>query len=196
MFQELLKNKKFREIIDKFAKKNKAKLLDIALFGSLVRGKEKPEDIDLLLLFKDKEDLELAYSLRKGLEELGLNFSITTKTYDSLTSGNFLARESFLSEGYSLKKDRPISEEFGFRQFMLFKYELKNFSQSQRMRFQYSLYGRNKAVGMLKEFSMIKFSDQILLSPTINSEKVKEYLKSWSIKFEEMPILIPLRISP
>lgn len=195
MFQELLKNKKFQSIIAKFYKENRQEILDIVLFGSAAKGKDSPKDIDLLLLLKNKEDIELAYALKKSLAELMMDFSITTKTYSSLMMPGFLAREAFLSEGFSLISGKKIAGCLGYKNFILFKYSLKGFSNSQRMRFQYSLHGRDKRKGMLKELSLIKFSDQILLSPTENSELAKEYLLSWRIIFEEIPILIPSRLA-
>lgn len=195
MFQELLKSKKFKSIIIDFYKENKQEILDIVLFGSATRGKESPNDIDLLILFRNKEDLELAYQLKKCLAGFMVEFNITTKTYHSLMMPGFLAKESFISEGFSIIRDQQIAEGLGYQNFMLFKYHLKGFSQSQRMRFQYSLHGRNKREGMIKELSMVKFSDQILLSPLENSERAKEYLESWKIEFEEIPILIPSRLS-
>ena len=196
MFHALLKNKAFKSKIRGFFQENKADVLDIILIGSTVRGKESPQDIDILLLFKDKEDLECAYTVRKELEKLGLKktFNILTKTYRSLISETFLAKEAFLSEGYSLITNKFVSEELGYHTFILFKYELKGFTQSQRMQFQYSLYGRKNQGGMLKKLSLIKFSDMILLSPVPHAEKTKEYLLFWNIKFEEMPILLPSRI--
>src|SRR3989344_6383768 len=194
MFQELLKNKTFKSKVKHFFEKNEAEILDIILFGSVVKGKDRPKDIDIILLFKNKEKIEIAYLLRKELKEFKEDINVITKNYNSLMSENFIAKESFLSEGYSLINNKFISEEFGYTNFMLFKYELIGFSQSKRMRFQYSLYGRNKAIGMIKELSLIKFSDSILLSYIENSEKTKEYLNSWNIKFEEIPILIPNRL--
>jgi len=194
MFQKLLKNKIFISKIKNFYKENKKEVLDIILFGSTVRGKEKPNDIDLLILFRNKEDLDVSYKLKKNLDILSLNINIIIKTYDSLFAENFIARESFLSEGYSLLKKRFVAELLGYSSFILFKYELTGFNQSQRMRFQYSLYGRNKSLGMLKELSLIKFSDSILLSPVENSERTKDYLNQWNIKFTDIPILLPSRL--
>src|SRR3989344_3115304 len=194
MFQKLLKNKIFISKIKNFYKENKKEVLDIILFGSTVRGKEKPNDIDLVILFRNKEDLDVSYKLKKNLDILSLNINIIIKTYDSLFAENFIARESFLSEGYSLLKKRFVAELLGYSSFILFKYELTGFNQSQRMRFQYSLYGRNKSLGMLKELSLIKFSDSILLSPVENSERTKDYLNQWNIKFTDIPILLPSRL--
>ena len=63
------------------------------------------------------------------------------------------------------------------------------------MRFYYSLYGRNKNDGgILKDLNVLKFSDTILLCPIQNTEKMKEYLDYWKIKYIEFPIMMPDRL--
>lgn len=87
MSRDLLKNNKFSSSIKNFYKENKNKILDILLFGSAVKGKEKPTDIDLLIIYKiEKEDSETSHDLRVLLEKQGFIVSITSKTYTSLYS--------------------------------------------------------------------------------------------------------------
>lgn len=191
MLPELLKDKEFNSIIIKFYRKRKASLLDIVLFGSVARGKEKPGDIDILLLFKEKEDIDLAYELRKKLESLNYHVQITTKTYGGLFERNFKARASFLSEGYSFVRKQPISLSLGYANRAMFKYSLKGFSQSRRMQFQYALYGRNKKSGIANELKLNKFADGIFLCPMENSERLKAFMEQWGLKFETYPLLIP-----
>ena len=87
-----------------------------------------------------------------------------------------------------------LFEGLGYLSFNLFKYELKQFNKSERMRFYYSLYGRNNEKGMLKMLDSIKFSDSIILCPVENVERMKEYFDTWKLKYVEFPILIPERI--
>ena len=56
------------EII-KFYKKNKDIILDIIIFGSFIKGKENPKDIDILILYKNKKDIEKSYELKKLLKK-------------------------------------------------------------------------------------------------------------------------------
>ena len=79
MLSTLLNDTNFNKQIKKFYKEHKNKLLDIILFGSSLRGKENPADIDILLLFKEKEDLEIAYQLKKEITKYPIE--IITKTY-------------------------------------------------------------------------------------------------------------------
>lgn len=195
MSKELLKNTRFKSEIKLFFKKNKKEIIDIILFGSSIRKKTKPRDIDLLVLYKDKKNIDVSYELKKRLKEKGYDVDITDKTYEELFKGTFKAVEGILSEGYSLIFDKFLSEGFGYMNLILFRYELKGLNKSERMRFYYSLYGRNKdQKGVLKELNAIKFSDTILLCGIENSEKMKEYLRNWNIKFKEFPILIPNRL--
>ena len=70
MLKELLKNKKFAKIIKEFLKR--PEILDIIIFGSVTRGKEKPKDIDLLIIYaqKTKDIIEINYKITKKLKGL------------------------------------------------------------------------------------------------------------------------------
>ena len=185
-------NTEFQCKIRDFYKKNKDSILDIILFGSTVKGKEKPEDTDILVIYKDKEDLETNYTLKKLL---GNNVQITSKTYTSLLSESFKAREAILSEGYSLIRKELMAQSMGFFSTMMFKYSLEGKNKSERMRFYYSLYGRGKNYrGIIKELDLIKFSDTILLAPITQTEKTREFLESWKIEYKEFPVLMPARL--
>lgn len=192
MSSKLLKNKEFNSIVGKFYRKHRKDILDIVLFGSAVKGKDKPEDVDILLLFREKEDLDIAYELRKSLERFGVQ--VTTKTYENLFSTNFKARGAFLSDGYSLIKKQFIANRLGYSSAFLLKYNLHNFSQSKRMQLQYALYGRNKKSGIVKELKLKKFSNNVFFCPVENSEKLKEFFEHWGISFDMFPIIISDRV--
>jgi predicted nucleotidyltransferase len=176
-----------------FQQKNK-EVLDILLFGSVMKGKENIRDLDLLIIFKEKKSLELVYQFRKLLEPLvKVPVEVTGKAYSELFQEGFLAKEALLSEAYSLIFRKSFSEGLGFRNQFLFHYALKGKSKSERMRFYYSLYGRN-GPGMLEKLKAIKFAETILLCPVESKEPMKNFLQSWKLEFRELPVLIPKRI--
>lgn len=193
MLKELLKNKEFIKVYPKYLKNKK--VFDIIIFGSAVRGKENPSDIDILIVFSSKEDIDLVYGIRKELEKTCFNFQVIGKSYADVLSPNFTAREGILSEGYSLKNNNFISNLFGYSGFVLFKYSLHGLSNSEKMRFYYSLYGRGKGKGVLEHFEAIKFSDSSILSFIQNAEEIRLFLESKKILFKEVPVLIPSRLS-
>ena len=193
MLKELLRNMKFLSKIQNILKEDEEEILDIIIFGSFVKGKEKPKDLDLLVVYKAKINSELSYKIKKQLETFGFEIDLVSKSYSDLFKTDFLAREAYLSEGYSLVQKKFIAEGLGYKSMVIFRYDIKNFNKSQRMRFYYSLYGRNSE-GMIKRLKLYKFSERIIISLIEESENVKEYLNSWGIKYVEVPVLMPVRI--
>ncbi len=177
-----------------FFHKNKGILIDIILFGSVVHGKKSPGDIDIILLFHHKKDLQCSYELRKIFERAtGMKVDLVAKTYEELFEATFTAREAILSEGYSLIRRNLLSAGFGFKNMVLFTYALKGKTKSERMRFYYSLYGRSTK-GMLHKLKAIKYTDTILLCPMQHRDEMHSYLQSWRLEFTEVPVLIPERV--
>lgn len=190
--KSILKNKKFLSKCNRFFRQNKDKLLDIILFGSAVRGKEEYNDVDVLLLFKDKINLDLSYEFKNLFLELPV--SVTSKTYESLFKSSFLAREGLLSDGYSVVHKSNFCKLYGYKTYYLFKYSLGGFSNTQRVKFYYALYGRRGNKGVLYDVKGIKFSQTIVLVPLHKSDVFKQFLMRNNISFEDIPILIPERI--
>lgn len=195
MPKKLWKDTKFKKVVQKFHSEHRHEIIDIILFGSSVRGKDKPNDIDILILFFEKKNLQTSYELKTSLRKAGYEAEISEKTYQELLSGTFKPAESIISEGYSIIYEKAISEGLNYHSEELFKYELRGFEKTKRMRFYYSLYGRNKNdKGMIRELKATKFSDTILLCPVENVEQMKEYLTHWQIKYTNFPILLPSRL--
>ena len=106
--KKLWQNTKFLKKINDFLLENRKEVIDIILFGSVIKGKNMPNDVDLLILFNDKKNLELGYELRKKLEK-DLAVSVISKTYKEFFEGSFKARDSILAEGFSLTQKKFFS---------------------------------------------------------------------------------------
>lgn len=195
MLKDLLKSKKFLKIINNFLKK--PEVVDVLLVGSVIRGKEKPNDIDLFVIYSEnaKNLIDLDYSLRKELKEISKDFEITGSRYSELFKPEFIAREAVLAEAYSFRTKKFFSQGLGYQNLVLFKYSLKELNKSKKMQFYYALHGRGKEKGLLKQNQCYKFSEGILLCPAINSETIKNFLERWKLKYLNFPILIPNRIA-
>jgi len=190
MSKSLLKNIKLIREINKFLKKYKKDIIDIILFGSLIRQKYRPGDIDILILFKEKESTDISYELRKIIKKFSYNVEITNRTYKNLFSSSFLPREDILTEGYSIVLGKKISEGFGYKSLNLFIYSLKKLSKSRRIMFHYALEGRDGKLGTLKEIHGIRVASATILIPIENTERFEEFLKYWNIDYKRFGILI------
>ncbi|HLC88632.1 MAG TPA: nucleotidyltransferase domain-containing protein [Candidatus Nanoarchaeia archaeon] len=178
-----------------FFSKYNEKIIDIFIFGSVVKSEDKPNDLDILIVFKKNNDLKLVQEFRKILEsKVKLKVEVTGKSYPELFVKTFVAREAILTEAYSLVNKVGFSEGLGFKSIVMFNYQLKGKTKSERMRFYYSLYGRG-STGMLERLNAVKYADTIILCPVDNLVKMREFLNSWSLEFKETPLLIPSRLT-
>lgn len=195
MWKKLLKNKEFLKITREFLKRKE--ILDVVVFGSVTKGKEKPNDIDLIVvhLLKLKDVLNVSYEFRKRLEKVfKKEVHIVNINYKDIFDANFLARESLLSEGFSMRNQRFLAECFGYENFVLFKYSLGKMNKSQRMRFYYSLNGRGGEKGILEKNKSYKFSDNVIFSNLENSELMRDFFKKWEVDYIEFPMIVPREI--
>jgi len=177
-----------------FYSQNKKEVLDILLFGSVIKGKSKPHDLDILIIFKEKNNIDLIYKFRLMLESsVTLSVEVTGKSYFELFKKTFVIREAILSEGYSLINHCFFSQGLGFVNKVMFHYNLKGKNKSERMRFYYSLHGRNTE-GILKKLDAKKFMDTVILCPVEHQEEMREFFNHWKIEFKVIPILIPERL--
>lgn len=167
---------------------------DIILFGSAARGKEKPNDVDILVLFKERVDKDTEYWLRKELEKQYAGVSTISKTEKTVLDESFDARESILFEGKSLITGKSLAGRYGFRSFGMFKYNFSGWDKLKKTKFYYALNGRSGKKGIAETLDCIKLSDSVIIAPVENVEMLREFLDSWKINYIYIPTLIPERL--
>lgn len=163
---------------------------DILLFGSVMKGKDKPSDIDLMIIFKDKINKKLEYEIRNKLSNIEIN-SIIKK---ELFFDSFIAREGLFLEGYSFKQKNQLSSALGFISVAFFKYDLSKIKGSNRTRFYYALMGRGKKEGILPSLDAKRFSENVIVCNYSNLEKLKDFFNNWNIEYFITPSLVPERL--
>ncbi|MDP3728340.1 MAG: nucleotidyltransferase domain-containing protein [bacterium] len=190
----ILRNTKLRNNLKKIVQANKS-IEDILLFGSIIRGKQHPQDIDIIVLFKSKVDKAAEYKIRKELEKYEKNISIVSKTKKTALEQTFDARESILFECISLLSGKNLAKEYGFSSLGMLKYKIKGWTNLQKTKFYHALNGRSGKEGILGQLSGIKLSDNIILAPLNKIELMKAFLDSWEIEYLYIPLLIPDRMN-
>lgn len=178
--------KKIREWV------KKEKVLDVVLFGSAVRGKFNPKDVDLCILISDideEKSIDLVDSLGKFTDKLGFDFHITILASGSFVKGSTLIK-TLLNEGYSIKKGERFSSVFGFSSKSLFVYSLKHFSPSMRVRFHYMLKGRYGSKGILKDVDGKFLGTGSILAPAEKEDILKDIFDKWDVKYKIERVLL------
>ena len=170
----------------------KEKLFDIILYGSAVKGKDEPRDIDIVLIFFDKgfkERLDISYEFKKRLPK-ELKFDVKSINMADFYDSGFFARQGILIEGYSLVSGKKFSEKLGFKGYSLFSYALGNLNNNQKTLFTYSLIGRGKIDGMVKKVAGQSIGRGAFLVPIENSILFEQFLEKWNVKYIKKNTLI------
>lgn len=174
----------------KFAKEHD--VFDIILFGSASKGKTDARDIDIILLFNEKplkERIEIAQKLKEILKKKISNLDIKTANLKELFEEEFLARQSILTEGFSLIHNTPFSKTLGFEGYALFSYNLKNLNHNEKTKFTYALIGRNSA-GVLKNLKAVPLGKGAVMIPIKDSLNFERFLNEWKINYIKKSILV------
>ncbi|MBS3143081.1 nucleotidyltransferase domain-containing protein [Candidatus Woesearchaeota archaeon] len=170
----------------------KDKIEDIILLGSFMKGKEDPEDIDVLIIFKEQVDKPVESALKKALHLN--NLDLNSITLQELEGDGFIAKEGVYLEGFSLLRNAPVSSRLGFYSVAFLCYNLSSLKGSARVRFYYALQGRGVAPGFLKTLQAARYSDNIILCAYGEIEKLKSFFEQWKIPYVTTPALIPKRL--
>ncbi len=176
-----LLNSQALNLIESFKKKY-PEIWDIAIFGSLIRGKVVSRDIDLIIILnkltKLQNKLNLSHELKQSLKKF---YETDIKTIDikDIFDKNFLARQGIIAESYLIIRNKFLSELFGFKPYYIFQYSLKNLKTSKKIMFQYALKGRagrgQKGIISLKKCEHL--GKGVVKVPLENADEFREFLE-------------------
>lgn len=165
-----------------------SEIADILIFGSAVKGKEFPKDIDLCLVFRKKSLDETILNIEKHLKGLPVHIS-------SLTIDNFFTKprsliKTLLIEGISLFGNKPFIRNFGFSSHLLYSYNLSKLRASEKVRFVYLLKGRQGTGGLVEKMKGEWLADGCFLLPVRNDSEMLLVFKRWQIPFKRKEVLL------
>ncbi len=177
----------------KSEKKNKD-IFDIILYGSFVKGKIKPRDLDILVIFEKgalKERLNITQKIKRKISKEVINIKIDIKTIllKELFDKAFFAKTGIFLEGISIFDGRYFSEKIGFKAISQFEYNLINKTHTQKVKFNYILKGRND-IGMIKRLSGKHLAPGIVQIPIKHSQEFEDLLKMHNINFIKKDLLL------
>ncbi len=170
--------------------KNK-NLFDIVVYGSSVKGKSIPRDLDILIIFSSgslKERLDKLQKIKFKLKKISDKIDAKQILLKELFTSNFLARTGIIIEGISLSKEKRFSETMGFKAFSLFNYSLKKLTHTQKIKFNYVLSGRNQE-GIIKRLNGSRLVNGAAKIPIENSIEFEEVLRMHDIDYKKIDIL-------
>jgi predicted nucleotidyltransferase len=151
-------------------------ITDIIIFGSIVKSKISPGDIDVAVLVKEK-NLEIRNTILKLIPDADVQL-ITIEDFENKI---FL---SLIKEGYSIKNNQYMHEIYKIRPIKMYKYSLKQLTSSQKVMFERGI----KTIEGLK-----RLSNSVVLVPIEFTGKFESFLRQWDMDIDtEEYELVPL----
>ncbi len=170
---------KLKQVLKKHLKNN---IADIFIIGSSIKNKLKPNDLDLIVLFKEKNLKQVEdnlFEIKEGLDFIK-SVHIEPIFADSMFSeGIFL---TLMHEGFSIRYSKPISDSLNLKSYSIFSYNLENLSKIDKVRFAQALYGR-KGKGLLFESRGISLGAGSFMVDVGREELFKEFFIKWKVKY-------------
>ena len=169
---ELKKSEKFQICLKKLRKllSEYKPLDDIVLFGSFVKGKLEPKDIDVALLMKSRADV---IKIKDDIKSILINADI--EIVDSIYSQLWAV---LIREGFSVRKNKFLFEIYKLEPVVLYKYSLKKLKPVQKVQF---TRGIKK---MLKDTKGKILSRTVVLVPLSKKIEFDEFLSTWNLFYE------------
>lgn len=175
----------------------------VILFGSVARGQERQEsDIDLCFILKnpgEQQDIQNKLLALEKKYDKNINVILTNTTFESLDRHLI---ETLLREGVLLQGSFPEIpiKQLELEPYEIFKFDLSNISQSEKMKIKRLLYGittkkqyhekiyENKQQGLVDELGGIRIGIASLLIPEKASWQVEETLRRYKIPLRKITI--------
>lgn len=152
-------------------------VLDVILFGSFVKGKQNPSDIDIAII-SEQEPIDL--------EDYHVSFIKPQEFFRKIPS----LITTLFKEGYSLKTDQYFSEKYGFRNKTMFSYELSGISDSSKVKIVNFLRGAKKSKGIVEENGGEWLTSGVFFCQISNDYLFEQYFLNNKIKFKKYNLLI------
>lgn len=180
---------KLKKCLKKY-QKNK-EIFDIVVYGSLVKGKAKPEDIDIAVIFNKGNLKERLETLQIMKNDINFEIKVDMKgiLINELFREDFFAKAGIFLEGISVFDGRPFSHKIGFEGFTFFIYNLKDKNHTEKVKFNYALSGRNSA-GVLNLVNGKHIARGVIQVPIGKSSEFEDFLKMQNVGYYKRNALV------
>jgi len=153
-------------------------ILDIILFGSAIKGKIMPRDIDIAIITEKERIFHLE----------GFHISMVKASDFFVKPGSLIT--TLLREGYSLRHKKFLSELYGFSNRVMFRYKLKGLNPSGKVKTVNILRGKGKEKGLVEQNLGEWLANQVFIVPVENEFIFNKFFLSHKINFNKNYILI------
>ena len=168
-------------------RKWKEDIADIFMFGSSVRGKERPNDIDICLVFRNNVDLKI---IRDAESLCGDGYHVSSLVVDNFFTRPHSLSRTMLIEGKSILSRKKFADVFGLKPMALYSYDLSAEEPTKKVKLVYILRGRKSSEGLVHDLGGSFISNSSFIMPIDKDNEIKEVLDAWKVKYKRSRILL------
>ncbi len=165
----------------------KTKIIDIVIFGSSVKGKYLPADIDIAVILKNTKESEFIDLIEKFNSYFDRKVHLNLLAIETAFQNSLF--KTLLEEGISLIDQKPLYKKLGYEPGCIFSINLTKLDKSKKVLFSYALHGKNKQKGILSSLNGGEIGRAVLFIPISYTEEFKAFLELWNVDFYMMKIL-------
>lgn len=176
------------ELSRTYLNKNKD-IIDIVLFGSAAKGKLGPGDIDAALIAKKSSSrAELTSGFTRFLSQNGFDVHVTTLFVEDILSEPLWS--ALIHDGVSLINQESLSQRWGYKPQTLFEFDASKLSNSDRVRFQYALVGRDGKGGLVHDVGGEKIGGNVIIAPVSKESTAMSFFDLWDVPSKIKRVLV------
>jgi len=160
-----------KKLVKKLKKLLNNNVLDLVIFGSFIKNKLDPKDIDIAAIIRERVDIA---KLKKSLTEIDKKIHLQVVSLEDYDKFIWL---TLIREGYSVKHNKYLYELYNIKPVVLFKYDLRKLTLSNKVMFE-------RAIKNFKDIE--KLSNRVVLVPISLSGEFRSFLRRWNIDIESL----------
>lgn len=152
---------------------------DFIIFGSLVKGKYAPKDVDIALVV-EKKDISLIGEIKDQLIIKNLDMEMVKPEEIYQTRLGL----TLITEGFSIRSNKFLRERLGLSPMKIYTYGIKNLTQTKKV-----LFGRGLNQ-IIKDTKAVKLGAGNIMLPIEQSSKFEDFLETWNLKYKTKEYLV------
>lgn len=165
-------------------------ILDIFVFGSFVKGKIRPKDVDICIVFLKKIDNSKVDEFYSKCSELGFNVHVSPLIAENFFSETHSLVTTIIYEGISLLDGKSMAKRYGLESWTLYSYDISDMKPSEKVKFVFTMKGRERGKGLVNGYGGFFISPGCFLIPINKDSEIKEVLDHWKVKYTRKSILL------
>ena len=165
----------------------KDKIIDILLFGSSVKGKSSPNDVDIAIILKNTKEQEIISLIGKFSVYFNKDAHLNLVIIETILQNPIL--KTLLEEGISLIDQKQLHNKLGYESGYIFSLDLTKLNKSKKVLFSYALHGKKEQKGILKNLNCKLVGRAVFFIPINYVEEFKAFLELWNVDFFIMKVL-------